>query len=219
MTRDRANFEGIRREAEDERPPYGASGREPMKPYEIGWAALPEPVGTRPVLLLTRDGAYDHLNRVLAGTGPVVLALTLTLSACGGRTGLSFHEESSVPTEAGTSFDSDAPADAPLDARMQPCPLTPTSAAFCSPDPSPLCASDAGGLECIYVAALDPIKVGKAFCCTMGVWNDCTDPLLAMGSCSGMLCMPGRFVECIVEEGSECCVCNPSTLSVECGAC
>jgi mRNA interferase MazF len=37
-----------------------------MKQYEIWWAALPEPVGTRPVLLLTRDGAYAYLNRVLA---------------------------------------------------------------------------------------------------------------------------------------------------------
>jgi mRNA interferase MazF len=37
-----------------------------MKQYEIWWADLPEPVGTRPVLLLTRDAAYAYLNRVLA---------------------------------------------------------------------------------------------------------------------------------------------------------
>ena len=37
-----------------------------MRQYEIWWADLPEPVGTRPVLLLTRDGAYAYLNRVLA---------------------------------------------------------------------------------------------------------------------------------------------------------
>jgi mRNA interferase MazF len=37
-----------------------------MKQYEIWWADLPEPVGTRPVLLLTRDGAYEYLSRVLA---------------------------------------------------------------------------------------------------------------------------------------------------------
>ena len=36
-----------------------------MKQYEIWWAALPEPLGTRPVLLLSRDGAYEYLNRVL----------------------------------------------------------------------------------------------------------------------------------------------------------
>ena len=37
-----------------------------MKQYEIWWAELPEPVGTRPVLLLSRDGAYQYLSRVLA---------------------------------------------------------------------------------------------------------------------------------------------------------
>lgn len=37
-----------------------------MKQYEIWWAELPEPVGTRPILLLSRDGAYQYLHRVLA---------------------------------------------------------------------------------------------------------------------------------------------------------
>lgn len=37
-----------------------------MKQYEIWWADLPEPIGTRPVLLLSRNGAYQYLNRVLA---------------------------------------------------------------------------------------------------------------------------------------------------------
>jgi mRNA interferase MazF len=37
-----------------------------MRQYEIWWADLPEPIGTRPVLLLTRDGAYAYLNRLLA---------------------------------------------------------------------------------------------------------------------------------------------------------
>ena len=37
-----------------------------MKQYEIWWAKLPDPVGTRPVLLLSRDTAYEYLNRVLA---------------------------------------------------------------------------------------------------------------------------------------------------------
>jgi mRNA interferase MazF len=37
-----------------------------MKQYEIWWADLPEPVGTRPVLLLTRDGGYAYLSRVIA---------------------------------------------------------------------------------------------------------------------------------------------------------
>jgi mRNA interferase MazF len=37
-----------------------------VKQYEIWWAELPGPVGTRPVLLLSRDGAYQYLHRVLA---------------------------------------------------------------------------------------------------------------------------------------------------------
>lgn len=37
-----------------------------MKQYELWWAKLPAPIGTRPVLLLSRSGAYQYLNRVLA---------------------------------------------------------------------------------------------------------------------------------------------------------
>jgi mRNA interferase MazF len=37
-----------------------------VKQYEIWWAALPEPAGRRPVLLLSRDGAYSYLNKFLA---------------------------------------------------------------------------------------------------------------------------------------------------------
>jgi mRNA interferase MazF len=34
--------------------------------YEIWWADLPEPVGTRPVLLLSRPAAYKYLRRAIA---------------------------------------------------------------------------------------------------------------------------------------------------------
>jgi mRNA interferase MazF len=37
-----------------------------MRQYEAWWAELPEPIGTRPVVLLSRDAAYAYLNRVLA---------------------------------------------------------------------------------------------------------------------------------------------------------
>ena len=37
-----------------------------MKQYEVWWAALPQPSGHRPVLLLSRDGAYSYLNKFLA---------------------------------------------------------------------------------------------------------------------------------------------------------
>jgi mRNA interferase MazF len=37
-----------------------------VKQYETWWAELPEPIGTRPVVLLSRDAAYAYLSRVLA---------------------------------------------------------------------------------------------------------------------------------------------------------
>ena len=37
-----------------------------MKQYEIWWAVLPPPAGRRPVLLLSRDAAYERLSRVTA---------------------------------------------------------------------------------------------------------------------------------------------------------
>lgn len=36
-----------------------------MRQYEIRWASLPEPIGRRPVLLLTRTPAYEYLNKVI----------------------------------------------------------------------------------------------------------------------------------------------------------
>jgi mRNA-degrading endonuclease toxin of MazEF toxin-antitoxin module len=37
-----------------------------MKQYEIWWAKLPAPAGRRPVLLLSRDSAYEYLNKFVA---------------------------------------------------------------------------------------------------------------------------------------------------------
>jgi mRNA interferase MazF len=34
-----------------------------VRQYEIWWANLPAPAGKRPVLLLSRDDAYDYLNK------------------------------------------------------------------------------------------------------------------------------------------------------------
>ena len=36
-----------------------------VRQYEIWWAELPEPVGRRPVLLLSRTPAYQYLSRVI----------------------------------------------------------------------------------------------------------------------------------------------------------
>ena len=48
--------------ARAERPDQG---EEAVRQYEIWQAHLPEPIGSRPVLLLSRDAAYDYLSRVL----------------------------------------------------------------------------------------------------------------------------------------------------------
>jgi mRNA-degrading endonuclease toxin of MazEF toxin-antitoxin module len=37
-----------------------------VRQYEIWWANLPAPAGKRPVLLLSRDGAYRYLNKFIA---------------------------------------------------------------------------------------------------------------------------------------------------------
>lgn len=37
-----------------------------MRQYEIRWVHLPEPVGLRPLLLLSRTPAYAYLSKVLA---------------------------------------------------------------------------------------------------------------------------------------------------------
>ena len=42
-----------------------APTEEALKEYEIWWADLPEPVGRRPVLLLSRDSAYRYLDRAI----------------------------------------------------------------------------------------------------------------------------------------------------------
>lgn len=44
-----------------------------MKRGEVWWANLPEPAGRRPVVLLTRNGAYAYLSKVTAA------ALTTTI--------------------------------------------------------------------------------------------------------------------------------------------
>ncbi len=37
----------------------------PVRQYDILWGNLPEPIGRRPVLLLTRTPAYTYLNKVV----------------------------------------------------------------------------------------------------------------------------------------------------------
>jgi mRNA interferase MazF len=35
-----------------------------LRQYEIWWAEMPEPIGRRPVLLLSRNPAYEYLSHV-----------------------------------------------------------------------------------------------------------------------------------------------------------
>jgi mRNA interferase MazF len=44
-----------------------------MRRGEVWWAELPEPVGRRPVVLLTRDGAYGY--RTMAAVAPVTTTI------------------------------------------------------------------------------------------------------------------------------------------------
>ena len=37
----------------------------PLRQYELWWAQMPEPIGRRPVLLLSRSPAYEYLTRVI----------------------------------------------------------------------------------------------------------------------------------------------------------
>ena len=37
----------------------------PMKQFDIMWANLPDPIGRRPVLVLTRSSGYHYLNKIL----------------------------------------------------------------------------------------------------------------------------------------------------------
>lgn len=45
--------------------PAASKGAPPMRQYEIRWATLREPVGRRPVVLLSRNAGYAYLNKVI----------------------------------------------------------------------------------------------------------------------------------------------------------
>ena len=60
-----------------------------MRQYEIWWATLAPPVGTRPVLLLSRDAAYTVLNRVIVAEVTSTVRGIPVEVALGRREGLS----------------------------------------------------------------------------------------------------------------------------------
>lgn len=59
-----------------------------MRQYEIWWANLPRPAGRRPVLLLSRNDAYDYLNKfIVAEITTTIRAIPMEM-ALGRREGL-----------------------------------------------------------------------------------------------------------------------------------
>lgn len=54
----------------------------------VWWADLPRPAGHRPVLLLTRDGAYSYLNRIVVAEITTTIRAIPTEVALGRRDGL-----------------------------------------------------------------------------------------------------------------------------------
>ena len=68
-----------------------------VKQYELWWAQLPEPVGRRPVLLLTRDGAYSYLSHCLAAE--------ITTTIRGIPQEVSLGRRDGLPTKCAANFD------------------------------------------------------------------------------------------------------------------
>ncbi len=77
-----------------------------MKQYEIRWARMPEPIGLRPVLLLTRTPAYAYLTKVLCAevtTRTRGIAQEVLLTARDGvpkRCAVKLENVHSIPTTA-----------------------------------------------------------------------------------------------------------------------
>ena len=65
-----------------------------MRQYEIRWANLPEPIGRRPVLLLTRTPAYEYLVKV------IVAEITTTVRGIPQEVPLGQHEGLGRPAVA-----------------------------------------------------------------------------------------------------------------------
>lgn len=69
-----------------------------MKQFEIWWADLPEPVGKRPVLLLSRNDAYDYLSKFIA--------IEITSTARGMASEVPLGEDEGLPRACVANCDS-----------------------------------------------------------------------------------------------------------------
>lgn len=68
--------------------PKKQKGEGALRQYEIWWATLPDPIGRRPVLLLSRDQAYEILNRVTVAEISTTIRGIAVEVALGKREGL-----------------------------------------------------------------------------------------------------------------------------------
>lgn len=59
-----------------------------MKQFELWWARLPEPIGTRPVLILVRSSALSYLGRALVAEVTTTVRAIPQEVAMGPREGL-----------------------------------------------------------------------------------------------------------------------------------
>lgn len=59
-----------------------------MRQFEIWWAKLPAPAGRRPVLLLSRNDAYQYLNKFIAAEITTTVRSIPVEVALGKRDGL-----------------------------------------------------------------------------------------------------------------------------------
>jgi len=68
-----------------------------LRQYELWWAQMPEPIGRRPVLLLSRNPAYEYLTRV------IVVEITSTIRSIPVEVGLGPAE--GLPRRSVANFD------------------------------------------------------------------------------------------------------------------
>jgi len=60
-----------------------------VRQYELWWADMPQPVGRRPVLLLSRDAAYEYLDRfIVVEVTSTIRNIPVEVSLGGGAEGL-----------------------------------------------------------------------------------------------------------------------------------
>jgi hypothetical protein len=137
-----------------------------------------------------------------------LLFLSFALAGCGARTGLA-EELTDGGAQSEASTDAKMEADAPVDARVLGCPLTP-------PMPNTTCALVDTNVLCAYTTSKGPLA--EWFCIGGGWVNDTS--ACAPFECGDINCSVGNTVECVVGDGKQCCFCSsPMGRVDDCGPC